>query len=66
MHRLKMLTCVVIGLAVLSGSARAVPVEGGLDPEYGAALSTQATQTSLGAAQGRVSMKTAISGELGV
>ena len=48
MNRLEMFTCVAIGLAVFSGSARAVPVDGSLDPDYGAALSTQTTQTSLG------------------
>lgn len=48
MHRLEMLACVAIGLAVLSGTAGAVSVDGVLDPEYGIALSTQTTQTSLG------------------
>lgn len=48
MHRLEKLTCVVIGLAILNSSAAAVPIDGRLDPEYGAPLSTQTTQSSLG------------------
>ena len=47
MHR-SVTACVVAGLVSLSGPAGAVAVDGVLDPEYGASLSTQTTQTSLG------------------
>ena len=46
--RLASLGWVAIGLVVLSGSAGAVPVDGSLDPQYGAPVSTQTTGTSLG------------------
>jgi hypothetical protein len=48
MHRLETLASVAIGLALLGGTASAVPVDGVRDPEYGFALSTQITQTNLG------------------
>lgn len=37
-----------MSLMLLAGSAAAVPVNGVLDRSYGAVLSTQTTQTSLG------------------
>jgi hypothetical protein len=40
--------CIAIGLAILNSSADAVPVDGVVDPEYGAPRSIQTTQTSLG------------------
>ena len=48
MTRLANVTCVALGLSLLTPTASAVPVDGVLDPEYGGALSTQTTQTSLG------------------
>jgi hypothetical protein len=48
MNRLAKWTCIALGLSIPISAAGAVPVDGVLDPGYGAALSTQTTQTSLG------------------
>ena len=48
MHRLETVASVAISVVLLSCTASAVPVDGTLDPQYGMALSTQTTETSLG------------------
>jgi len=48
MRVFRSLTCVAFGVAILSGGAGAVPVDGKVEPAYGGSLSTQTTQTSRG------------------
>jgi hypothetical protein len=48
MNRIAFSLTVTAGLALAVIPARAIPIDGQLDPEYGAALSIQTTQTSRG------------------
>jgi len=48
MRPLSRVPCVALALAVLAGGVGAAPVDGKFEPIYGASLSTQTTQTSLG------------------